>query len=120
MSYNFMTGEDYGQQKKPTLPPPKGMVSEGVGNMFQALREATAIDSQPIVRPERTDEERSRMKERDQGGNGYMDANSFKRGVANSRKQQTNSFDSKYLETVSNKVGFTNIRYVLKRGMIKL
>lgn len=101
-----MTGEEFGYQKKSTISAPKGMTSEGVDGMFQALKEATTKDSQPVVRPERTEEERSRMRDRDQGSNSYTDANSFKRGVAHARKQQASSGDAKYLESISNRVVF--------------
>ncbi len=74
VTYNFITGEDYGFKKK-TITAPKGMSSDGVGDMFQVLREASSKNEQAQLLKQQQKEEESLNRERDKSnGRGQRDS----------------------------------------------
>ena len=63
VSYNFITGEDSAPRQK-LLAPPRGMVSEGVGEMFEVLRDANTKSGQTEAeRQAKRREEEARKRE---------------------------------------------------------
>jgi len=124
LTYNFLTGEDHGQKKK-GIQAPVGMKSEGVGDMFEVLREANsrneqALQQQKILQENKNagqETENSHNKDKNSQNLYGGDPNSFKRGLVHARKQQASSEDAKNLEAIANKVVLSSYQGLLQGSL---
>ena len=122
VTYNFITGEDYGFKKK-MIAAPKGMSSEGVGDMFQVLREATHKNEQAQLLKQQKEEdshnrERDKSNSRGQRDSADLGSNGTRRGTGNGRKPASLE-DPRTLEQLAYKVSLRDLRFSRRRGTTK-